>query len=139
MTPNASVHKGLKQKKSAEPPRRVIHRQGRAVQIARSGKPDEAVAQILALQKNEDDEDDDDEGRLQRRKRGSGDGLHNGERPPRSLVNLDRDRRLVFLALGQLVLWLSEGAGALEDAGRCGSILPGFSAADAFERPGAGG
>src|ERR1700730_2894502 len=101
-----SVHKGLKQKESAEPSRRVVHGEGRAVQIARSGKPDETVAQILALQKNEDDEDDDDEGRLQRRKRVSGDGLHNGERPPRRLLTLDRDRRRVFLTLGRLVLWL---------------------------------
>ena len=52
----ASVHKRLNQKKSAEPPGRVIHRQSRALQIARSDKPDEAIAQILALQKNEDDE-----------------------------------------------------------------------------------
>jgi hypothetical protein len=76
------------------------------VQIARSGKPDETVAQILALQKNEDDEDDDDEARLQRRKRGSGDRLHNGEWPPSRLVNLDRNRPLVVLSLGPLVLWL---------------------------------
>jgi hypothetical protein len=75
------------------------------VQIARSGKPDEAVAQILALQKYEDDEDDDDEGRLQRRKRGSSDGLHNGEGPPSRLVNFDRNQTLVFLNLG-VVFWL---------------------------------
>jgi hypothetical protein len=100
-----SVHKRLNQKKSAEPPGRVIHRQGRALQIARSGKPDKAVAQILALQKNEDDVDDDDEGRLQWRQRGSGDGLHNSERPRLRLVNLDRNRALAFLTPGQLVLW----------------------------------
>jgi hypothetical protein len=101
-----SVHKGLDQKKPAEPPRRVVHREGRAVQIARSGKPDETVAQILALQKNEDDKDADDEGRLQRRKRGSGDCLHDGERPPRRLVNLGRDWLLVSLTPGQSVLCL---------------------------------
>ena len=64
-----SVHKRLNQKKPAEPPGSVIHRQGRALQIARSDKPDEAIAQILALQKNEDDENNDDEGRLQWRQR----------------------------------------------------------------------
>ena len=47
----------------------------------------------------------DDEGRLQWRQRGSGDGLHNGERPRLRLVNLDRNRALAFLTLGQLVLW----------------------------------
>ena len=57
------------------------------------------------MQKNEDDEDDDDEGRLQRRKRASGDRLYNGERPPRRLVNLDRNRRLVgIVSLGDLAV-----------------------------------
>ena len=106
-----SVHKRLNQKKSAEPPGRVIHRQGRALQIARSGKPDEAIAQILALQKNEDDENDDDEGRLQWRQRSSGDGLHNREWPRLRLVNLDRNRALAFLTPGQLVPGLVQRSG----------------------------
>ena len=111
MTPKEAFTRVWTKKKAAEPSRRVIHREGRAVQIARSGKSDEAVAQILALQKNEDDEDEDDEGPLQRRQRCSGDGLHNRKRPRIRLVNLDWNRALTFLTLGQLVLWLVRWSG----------------------------
>ena len=56
---------GLRQKISAQPARSVVDR-CRAAQVVRTGKLDQAVAQVVPLQQDEDYEDDDDTSRRQR-------------------------------------------------------------------------
>jgi hypothetical protein len=50
------------------------------VQVTRPYEPDEAVAKILALQKDEDNENQHDADGLERRQRGSRDGLQEHQR-----------------------------------------------------------
>ena len=53
--------------------RGVVHRLGRAPEIAGTGEPNEAVSQVLPLQQKEDHKDDDDAGRRQRLEERPGD------------------------------------------------------------------
>ncbi len=59
--PYAGIDAELRQEIAAEPAGRIVHRAGRAVQIAGSEQPDQPVAQILPLQQDEDGDDEDDE------------------------------------------------------------------------------
>ena len=57
-------------RKPAEPAGGVVERRGRALQVVGSGQPDQTVAQILALDQDEDHENDDDARGRQRRYQG---------------------------------------------------------------------
>ena len=92
----------LAQEVAREPPGRVVHRHGGAVEVARTGEPDQAVAQILPLHQDEQEHDEDDAGggkRLRHRRQHGGGEF---ERARAALLHLDQ-QRLRRLRLGLAV------------------------------------
>jgi hypothetical protein len=56
----ARVQRELDQEVARQPARRIIHRDGGSVEVLRAEKPDQAVAQVLPLEKDEDRDDQHD-------------------------------------------------------------------------------
>ena len=63
---HADIDAELREEIARQPPRGFVHRGGRAMQVARAEQADQPVAQIFALQQDEDRDDEHDAGRLQR-------------------------------------------------------------------------
>ncbi len=87
------IERSLREEIPAQAPGPVVERVGRALQIVGPGEPDQAIAQILALEQKEDDEDGDEPRSGKRIDQGLQhplDRLHRGgfRRP-----DLHRDRR----------------------------------------------
>ena len=88
----AEVHAQLRDEIAAQPPGGVVDRGGGAVQVARAEQTDQTVAQIFALQQDEDRDDQHDEGGLDRRNRRRQRALRELHRRERRLVHFDRGR-----------------------------------------------
>ncbi len=88
----AGVDRELGEEIAAEPARGVVHRDRHAVQVARAEQADQPVAQILALQQDEDGDDEDDRGREQRAYHRHQDALRDLKRGQGRLMHLDRHR-----------------------------------------------
>ena len=99
------VDQHLAQEVAAEPRRRVCHGRGGTLEIRAAEQPDEPVAQILALEQDEDNEQKHDAGGGERRQQRADDGLI--ETPSRRLgrLDLDRDRRVARLQRRRADAW----------------------------------
>jgi hypothetical protein len=92
--PEGGVERELGEVEAREPARRVVHGGGGAVQVARPEQPDHAVAQILALEQDEDQHHEGDAEHRQRVQDRRDEALRELERREIGLADLDRQRLL---------------------------------------------
>src|SRR5207302_6263165 len=84
-----SIEPGLGQEVPAEPSRAIVDRLGCTAKIVRADEPDQAVAEIPALEQEEDHEDYDEAKRGKRIQQGLEYALNDLHGRRRGLVNLD--------------------------------------------------